>query len=155
MAHSTRNTPPFLQSLLFSHDDLGSCLFREPSGRELEFLQYYHGGVKSLLTCDELHRLRRSHCRGGRLGYDLLPILGIMLLKLHHQVKTVKGTLSLLCENGNLKDMLAITKVPSEATVSLFCMTVMSSIIGEIPRGGAVAVEEIESPKRRLSLQKV
>jgi hypothetical protein len=30
----------------------------------------------------------------------------------------VKGTLSLLRENGNLKDMLSITKVPSEATMS-------------------------------------
>lgn len=115
MSHSTRNTP-FLQSLLFSHDDLGSCLFREPSQRELEFLQYYHG-VQSLLTCDELHRLQRSR-RRGRLGYGLLPILGIMLLKLHYQVRTVKGTLSLLRENGNLKDMLGITRVPSEAVVS-------------------------------------
>jgi IS5 family transposase len=61
--------------------------------------------------------LQRSH-RRGRLGYDLLPILGIMLLKLHYQVRTVKGTLALLCENGNLKDMLGITRVPSEATVS-------------------------------------
>jgi hypothetical protein len=73
--------------------------------------------VQSLLTPDELHRLQRSH-RRGRIGYDLLPILGIMLLKLHHQVRTVKGTLALLRENGNLKDMLGITRVPSEASVS-------------------------------------
>lgn len=73
--------------------------------------------MQSLLTPDELHRLHRSH-RRGRLGYDLLPILGIILLKLHHQVRTVKGTLSLLRENGNLKDMLGITRVPSEASVS-------------------------------------
>jgi hypothetical protein len=77
----------------------------------------YRKGVQSLLTCDELHRLQRSH-RRGRIGYDLLPILGIMLLKLHHQVRTVKGTLALLRENGNLKDMLGITRVPSEASVS-------------------------------------
>ena len=115
MTYSTRNTP-FLQSLLFSHEDFSPCLFREPSERELEFLQYYHG-VQSLLTPDELHRLHRSH-RRGRVGYDLLPILGIMLLKLHRQVRTVKGTLSLLRENGNLKDMLGITRVPSEASVS-------------------------------------
>lgn len=115
MHHTTPN-PLVLQSLLFCHDDLGSCLFREPSERELEFLQYYHG-VQSLLTWDEMHRLQRTH-RRGRLGYDLLPILGIMLLKLHYQIRTVKGTLSLLRENGNLKDMLAITMVPSEASVS-------------------------------------
>ena len=115
MIHSTRNTP-FLQSLLFSHEDFSPCLFRRPSERESEFLSFFQG-VQSLLTCEELHRLQRSH-RRGRLGYDLLPILGIMLLKLHYQVRTVKGTLALLCENGNLKDMLGITRVPSEATVS-------------------------------------
>ena len=41
-----------------------------------------------------------------------------MLLKLLYQMRTMKGTLQLLQENGNLKDMPAITKVPSEATVS-------------------------------------
>ncbi len=114
--HHTTPTPLVLQSLLFSHEDFSPCLFRRPSERENEFLSFFQG-VQSLLTCEELHRLQRSH-RRGRLGYDLLPILGIMLLKLHYQVRTVKGTLALLCENGNLKDMLGITRVPSEATVS-------------------------------------
>ncbi|MDD5075912.1 MAG: transposase [Sphaerochaetaceae bacterium] len=47
----------------------------------------------------------------------MASILGIMLLKLLYQQRTMKQTLLLLHENGNLKDMLAITEVPSEATV--------------------------------------
>ena len=58
------------------------------------------------------------HHRRGRNGYSLSSILGIMLLKLLYQQRTMKQTLQLVHENGNLKDMLAITGVPSEATVS-------------------------------------
>jgi len=71
----------------------------------------------SLLSPDERRRLGRHH-RRGRNGYALSSILGIMLLKLIYQQRTMKGTLLLLHENGNLKDILAITEVPSEATVS-------------------------------------
>jgi hypothetical protein len=59
--------------------------------------------------------LRRGRCRG-RAGYDLLSILGIMLLKLHYRQPTMKETLLLLQENGNLKDILGISRVPSQAT---------------------------------------
>jgi hypothetical protein len=57
MIHSTRNTP-FLQSLLFSHEDFSPCLFRRPSERESEFLSFFQG-VQSLLTCEELHSIDR------------------------------------------------------------------------------------------------
>jgi len=115
MAHTTPNTWA-LQSLLFSSGSLTSCLFRQPSARELEFLQFF-STVQSLLSPDERRRLGRHH-RRGRNGYALSSILGIMLLKLIYQQRTMKGTLLLLHENGNLKDILAITEVPSEATVS-------------------------------------
>jgi hypothetical protein len=115
MAHTTPNTLA-LQSLLFSSDALKSCLFRHLSERELEFLQFF-STVQSLLSQDEKRMLNRYH-RRGRNGYALESILGILLLKLLYQMRTVKATLQLLQENGNLKDLLAITKVPSEATVS-------------------------------------
>ena len=115
MTHGTP-TPVVLQSLLFAHDELKSCLLRQPSARELEFLQYFQT-VRSLLSSDERRMLGRHH-RRGRNGYALASILGIMLLKLLYQQRTMKQTLLLLHENGNLKDMLAITEVPSEATVS-------------------------------------
>ena len=115
MTHGTP-TPVVLQSLLFAHDELKSCLIRQPSARELEFLQYFQT-VRSLLSSDERRMLGRHH-RRGRNGYALASILGIMLLKLLYQQRTMKQTLLLLHENGNLKDMLAITQVPSEATVS-------------------------------------
>lgn len=115
MAHTTPNTLA-LQSLLFSSDAFRSCLFRQPSARELEFLQFF-SAVQSLLSQDERRMLGRYH-RRGRNGYALSSILGIMLLKLLYQMRTMKATLFLLHENGNLKDMLAITQVPSEATVS-------------------------------------
>jgi hypothetical protein len=115
MAHTTPNTLA-LQSLLFSSDASRSCLFRQPSARELEFLQFF-SAVQSLLSQDERRMLGRYH-RRGRNGYALSSILGIMLLKLLYQIRTMKATLFLLHENGNLKDMLAITQVPSEATVS-------------------------------------
>src|SRR5690554_6037912 len=115
MTHGTP-TPAVLQSLLFAHDELKSCLLRQPSARELEFLQYFQT-VRSLLSSDERRMLGRHH-RKGRNGYALASILGIMLLKLLYQQRTMKQTLLLLHENGNLKDMLAITEVPSEATVS-------------------------------------
>jgi len=47
MAHTTPNTWA-LQSLLFSSGSLTSCLFRQPSARELEFLQFF-STVQSLL----------------------------------------------------------------------------------------------------------
>lgn len=115
MTHGTP-TSLVLQSLLFAHDELKSCLFRQPSARELEFLQYFQT-VRSLLSSDERRMLGKHH-RRGRNGYALTSILGIMLLKLLYQTRTMKQTLLLLHENGNLKDMLAITRVPSEATVS-------------------------------------
>jgi len=115
MAHTTPNTLA-LQSLLFPSDAFTSCLFRQPSARELEFLQWF-SAVQSLLSQDERRMLGRHH-RRGRNGYALLGILGIMLLKLSYQQRTMKQTLQLLRENGNLKDMLAIARVPSEATVS-------------------------------------
>ena len=115
MAHTTPNTLA-LQSLLFASESIKSCLFREPSARELEFLRFF-SAVQSLLSPKERRLLGRHH-RRGRDGYALSSILGIMLLKLLYQMRTMKGTLLLLHENGNLKDMLAITEVPSEATVS-------------------------------------
>jgi len=105
-----------LQSLLFSSGSIKSCLFREPSERELEFLQFF-SAVQSLLSPDERRMLGRHH-RRGRNGYALSSILGIMLLKLLYQQRTMKQTLQLVHENGNLKDMLAIAEVPSEATMS-------------------------------------
>jgi hypothetical protein len=113
MTHTTPNTSS-LQSLLFTCEDFGSCFFREPSDRELEFLSYYTA-VQQLLSPAELIGLRRGRCRG-RAGYDLLSILGIMLLKLHYRQPTMKETLLLLQENGNLKDILGISRVPSQAT---------------------------------------
>ena len=93
MAYSTPNTSS-LQSLLFDTEDFGSCFFREPSERELEFLSLY-ATVQQLLSPGELTRLRRGTIRG-RVGYDLLSILGIMLLKLHFRQPTMKETLLLL-----------------------------------------------------------
>ena len=66
------------------------------------------------LSC-ELAGLRRGSIKG-RVGYDLLSILGIMLLKLHFRQPTMKETLLLLEENGNLRDILGISRVPSRAT---------------------------------------
>ena len=93
MTHPTPNTSS-LQSLLFDTEDFSSCFFREPSDRELEFLSYYTA-VQQLLSPAELIGLRRGRCRG-RAGYDLLSILGIMLLKLHYRQPTMKETLLLL-----------------------------------------------------------
>lgn len=113
MAYSTPN-PTSLQSLLFDTEDFGSCFFREPSERELEFLGLY-ATVQQLLSPGELTYLLRGSIKG-RVGYDLLSILGIMLLKLHFRQPTMKETLLLLRENGNLKDILGISRVPSQAT---------------------------------------
>lgn len=115
MAYSTPNTSS-LQSLLFDTEDFSSCFFRKPSDRELEFLTFFTT-VQQLLSPSELKGLRRSRIRG-RVGYDLLSILGIMLLKLHYRQPTMKETLLLLRENGNLKDILGINRVPSPASAS-------------------------------------
>lgn len=125
MTNGTPNTLA-LQSLLFSSESLKSCLFRQPSARELEFLHFF-SAVQSLLSQDERRKLGRCH-RRGRDGYALSSILGIMLLKLLYQQRTMKQTLQLVHENGNLKDMLAITGVPSEATVSRLSKEVESIV---------------------------
>ena len=77
MTHSTPSAFG-LQSLLFSKEELSSCFFRDPTDRELEFMSYFHG-IQSLLSPDELLRLRKLHNRG-RIGYSLIAMLGIQEL---------------------------------------------------------------------------
>jgi len=125
MVYSTSNTLS-LQPLLFDSQDFSSCFFRKPSERELEFLSLY-GTIQQLLSHRERMGLRRA-CKKGRVGYDLLPILGIMLLKLHYRQPTMKETLLLLQENGNLRDILGISKVPSQASVSRLSRDVESIV---------------------------
>ena len=105
-----------LQSLLFSKEELSACFFRDPTDRELEFMSYFHG-IQSLLSSDELLRLRKLHNRG-RIGYSLISILGIQLLKTHYRQPTMKETLLLLQENEILRNILGICRVPSEASAS-------------------------------------
>ena len=108
--------PSSLQSILFSHKDLSSCFFRKPTKRELEFRSYFHA-TKTLLTTGERIQMSRYHSVG-RIGYDLLSIFGILMLKLHYHMRTMKETLLLLQENMNLRDILDISQVPSEASMS-------------------------------------
>jgi hypothetical protein len=79
-------------------------------------MSFFHG-VQSLLSSDELLQLRRYHIRG-RIGYDLIAILGIQLLKLHYRQPTMQSTLLLLQENENLREILGISQVPSTASAS-------------------------------------
>lgn len=115
MPHSTI-TPSSLQSILFTHKDFSSCFFRNPTKRELEFRSYFHTTI-TLLATDERIQLSRYHSVG-RIGYDLLSIFGILILKLHYHIRTMKETLLLLQENMNLRDILDISQVPSEASMS-------------------------------------
>jgi hypothetical protein len=130
MTHSTPTTFG-LQSLLFSKDDLSLCFFRPPTDRELEFMSFFHG-VQSLLSFEEVLQLRRCHTRG-RTGYDLITILGIQLLKIHYRQPTMRETLLLLQENGNLREILGICQVPSPASVSR-----LSRAVEEVVRPAAL-----------------
>lgn len=105
-----------LQPLLFSHDQLPNHFFRKPSERELELLSYLRI-LRGLLTAEELRLLSLSN-HLGRTGYPLLSILSIMVLKLLYQQLTVRQTLQLLKENENLRMIVEIDTVPSEATMS-------------------------------------
>jgi hypothetical protein len=105
-----------LQPLLFSHDELSNHFFRKPSERELELLSYLRI-LRGLLAAEELQLLTLSN-RLGRTGYPLLSILSIMVLKLLYQQLTVRQTLQLLQENENLRMIVEIDRVPSEATMS-------------------------------------
>jgi hypothetical protein len=135
MVYSTSNTVS-LQPLLFDIEDFKSCFFREPSERELEFLSLY-GTVQQLLSPCELMGLRRSSNKG-RVGYELLSILGIMLLKLHFRQPTMKETLLLLQENGNLRDILGISKVPSQSTASRLSKDVESIVNPAVLHGRVI-----------------
>lgn len=115
MTHTTSSAFG-LQSLLFSKEEISSCFFRGPTDRELEFMSVFHG-VQSLISPDELFQLRKIHSKG-RIGYDLIAILGIQLLKLHYRQPTMKETLLLLQENENLRGILGICRVPSTASAS-------------------------------------
>jgi len=115
-------TPSSLQSTLFTHDDLSSCFFRKPTKRELEFKSYFYT-IKNLLTTAERIQMSRYHSVG-RIGYDLISIFGILILKLHYHIRTMKETLLLLQENMNLRDILDISPVPSEASMSRLTRTV-------------------------------
>ncbi len=114
--------PCSLQPILFSPDDVSSHFMRKPTERELEFLSYFHTAQK-LLSPDELMQLRRYHAVG-RIGYDLVSIFGILILKLHYHQRTMKDTLLLLEEHMNLRDILGLAQVPSEASMSRLSKTV-------------------------------
>ena len=121
MPHST-TTPSSLQSILFTPKDLSPCFFRKPTKRELEFKSYFYT-IKTLLTTAERIQMSRYHSVG-RIGYDLVSIFGILILKLHYHIRTMKETLLLLQENMNLRDILDISPVPSEASMSRLSRTV-------------------------------
>jgi len=129
MTYTSAN-PNILQSLLFHSSDFNSCFFRYPSERELEFQSFLHT-IVSLLTPREVSLLS-VRCSKGRNGYHLTAILGIMLLKLFYRQATMKETLLLLQENGNLKDIVGIAKVPSEATVSRLARKVETLVKPEV-----------------------
>ncbi|MDI9455189.1 MAG: transposase [Spirochaetota bacterium] len=105
-----------LQPLLFSHDELSNHFFRKPSERELLLLSYLQI-IRGLLTAKEYSLLAQRN-RFGRTGYSLVSILSILILKLLYQQMTMKQTLQLLKENENLRMIVEIDTVPSEATMS-------------------------------------
>lgn len=115
MSYSTL-LPSTLQSILFSPHDFSSHFFRKPTDRELDFLQYFQI-AQELLSSTECKQLTRYHLVG-RKGFDLVSIFGILLLKLFYHLRTIKETLLLLQENGNLRDILGLRQVPSEASMS-------------------------------------
>jgi hypothetical protein len=73
--------------------------------------------MKACLTDDEMRKLRFYH-RRGRVGYELLSILSIQMIKLIFDESTMKATLLTIQENFNLQDIIGLTAIPSEATVS-------------------------------------
>jgi hypothetical protein len=105
-----------LQPLLFSTEEFPNCFFRKPSRRELEFLSYLRI-LRGLLTVEEQRQLSFNN-RLGRSGYSLMSIFSIMILKLMYQLLTIRQTLQLLQENGNLRMIVEIDSVPSEASMS-------------------------------------
>jgi hypothetical protein len=115
MSHSTL-LPSTLQSILFSRDDFSQNFFRSPSERELEFMFYFHI-AQTLLSSEERIQLTRFHSVG-RKGYNLFPIFGILMLKLMYHERTMKETLQHVEENMNLRDILGLPQVPSEASMS-------------------------------------
>ncbi len=115
MTHHTAPSP-LLQPLLFCADDFANCFFRKPSQRENDFLTHL-GICRQLLGAEELARLDAVNERG-RTGYTLMSIFSIMALKLLYSQVTMKQTLALVRENDNLRQIIGITEVPSEATMS-------------------------------------
>jgi hypothetical protein len=112
--HSTPSV--LLQPLLFTCEQLPNHFFRKPSQRELELLSSLRI-LRGLLTGEQIHSLSKvNHL--GRTGYPLMSILSIMILKLMHEQKTMRQTLQLLEENGNLQMIVEVDTVPSEATMS-------------------------------------
>lgn len=72
---------------------------------------------RQLLGSEELARLDAVNERG-RTGYTLMSIFSIMALKLLYSQVTMKQTLDLVRENDNLRQIIGITEVPSEPTMS-------------------------------------
>jgi len=143
MTHSTPSAFG-LQSLLFSKEELSSCFFRDPTDRELEFMSYFHG-IQSLLSSDELLRLRKLHNRG-RKGYSLIAMLGIQLLKTHYRQPTMKETLLLLQENEILRNILGICRVPSTASASR-----LASVVEKVVKPAVLHERVIQSYKEEMN----
>ncbi len=115
MEHSSKSNPN-LQPLLFTPEDFANCFFRKPSDREYEFLTYLTI-CRRLLTAEDLAKLDAVN-ELGRTGYKLMSIFALLSLKLLYSQVTMKQTLELVRGNDNLRQIIGVVKVPSEATVS-------------------------------------
>ncbi len=115
MEHRSKSNPN-LQPLLFTPEDFANCFFRKPSDREYEFLTYLTI-CRRLLGAEDLAKLDAVN-ELGRTGYKLMSIFALLSLKLLYSQVTMKQTLELVRGNDNLRQIIGVVKVPSEATVS-------------------------------------
>lgn len=101
-----------LQPLLFDFSDLPSCFSVKLSKKESEFAAIWNM-VLNLLPSS----LFKENCLG-RKGYMLVDILAVRAVMLFFKQANIKMTIEFLNGNQNVRDIIGLSKIPSESVIS-------------------------------------
>ena len=104
----------FIQPLLFTFDDFKGCLFFQPTYKEREFMDLWQNILPFVPS--SLFEEKKAHT--GRPGYALIDLLGVSMVKALFNFRCMCDTLDFIESNINIKTILGLARVPSNATVS-------------------------------------
>lgn len=111
---NSTNSSNYNQPLLFTFNDFKGCLFSQPTDKEQEFINLWQNILSFIPS--SLFEEKKAHT--GRPGYALIDLLGVSMVKAVFNFRCMCDTLDFIESNINIKTILGLIKVPSNATIS-------------------------------------